>query len=415
MHVYGGFDRHVDYTVRLTVRMTEPVEEAVLSRALAKTQPRYPYFLLRIRQDERSFYYDENDLPVMLLHTDGRISLNTEEVNGHLWAVCFSGDRIHLDIYHGMTDGSGMYHLLSTLLYYYCEEKYGVTDHRGIRLAEDLAAAGRTLFEETDDPQDHLPQIASSQIRMGQWKEAFTPETDGKLTPSGPTLWDISVPESAFLRFTSENDASPGTMVSVLLARAIDSLYPDAEKDIVSAYVVNARPMLGAPQTCHNCLSSVLFDYEDRIRKMPLPLQCTVYRGKTMIQSDADVVWQSIALTAGTNRKTAEALPTLSEKKEQFGKMFSGGEGCLSFLVSYVGKWAHPALGAYIREFWTHPPNTFSLMVQIAAVNGKVFLSIQQRFKEDVIREAFLRQLEEHRIPYEVHRIMESDNAHIKE
>ena len=410
MHVYGGFAQHVDYTVRLSVRMADPVDGGVLARALAVTQQRYPYFLLRIRQDESRFYYEENELPVVLLHTNGQISLNTEAVNDHLWAVCYDEDYIHLDVYHGMTDGAGMYQLLSTLLYYYCEEKYGVTDHRGIRVAGERIAP-----EETEDPQDHLPAADPAQVPPAQWKEAFTFETDGKLTPSGPTLWDIAVPESAFLRFTSANDASPGTMIALLLTRAVDALYPDAEKDIISAYVVNARPMLGAEQTCHNCLSMVVFDYEDRIRKMPLDRQCTVFRGKTFVQSDRDIVRQGMSVSAGTMRETAGSCPAIAEKKELFGKMFAGGEGLITFLVSYVGKWPHPVLGNYIREFWTHPPNTFSLMAEIAAVNGKIFLSIQQRFKEDIVREAFLKQLEEHRIPYEVLRVMERDAAKIRE
>jgi hypothetical protein len=81
--------------------------------------------------------------------------------------------------------------------------------------------------------------------------------------------------------------------------------------------------------------------------------------------------------------------------------------------VSYTGKWKHPAAGAYIREFWTHPPNTFSLMVEIAAVNGRIFLSVQQRFREDTVRECFLRQLEQHGIPYTLRRSMSSDIAQI--
>ena len=166
MHVYGGFDRHVDYTVRLTVRMTESVDEDILTRALARTQRRYPYFLRRIRRGESSLYYEKNDLPVVLLKTNDKISLNTEEVNYHLWAVCCFRDYIHLDVYHGMTDGTGMYHVLSTLLYYYCEERYGVTDHEGIRLAGEPIAP-----EETDDPQDHLSGLDISGVPQAQWKD----------------------------------------------------------------------------------------------------------------------------------------------------------------------------------------------------------------------------------------------------
>ena len=404
MHVHGCFPLNVDYTGRVTIRMRDRIDADILARALAKTQKRYPYFLLRLRYNESAYYYDENPLPVVLLNTTGRISLNTPEVNYHLWGVCYHDDYIHLDTFHGMTDGTGMYHILSTLLYYYCEERYGVTDHRGIRTLEDEITP-----EETVDPQDFLPDIDLSKVTPPRYKEAFVPETDGKLTLSPPTLWDVAIPEAAFIPFISANDASPGTMVSLLLARAIDSLYPDAAKDIIGVYVINARPMLDARETCHNCLGMAFFDYEPRLRAKSINTQCTIYRGKTFLQSDRDIVRQALTVSANSIRDIVRSSPTLSAKKENFAKLFASGEGYVSYLVSYVGKWAHPAIGEYIREFWTHPPNTFSLMAEIAAVNGYFFISIQQRFRENCIREAFLRQLEEYRIPYEVVRVMDSD------
>ena len=87
----------------------------------------------------------------------------------------------------------------------------------------------------------------------------------------------------------------------------------------------------------------------------------------------------------------------------------------MTFLVSYIGKWQYPVIGEYIREFWTHPPNTFSLMVEIGAAGGNIFLTIQQRFKEDSVREAFLQELKEYGIPFRVCRVMESDVAHMPE
>ena len=95
--------------------------------------------------------------------------------------------------------------------------------------------------------------------------------------------------------------------------------------------------------------------------------------------------------------------------------MFSAGEGYISFLVSYVGKWPYTVLSKYIKEFWTHAPNTFSLMAEIAAVNGNFFISIQQRFREDCVREAFLDQLRENGIPCEVLRVVDCDIAYITE
>lgn len=409
MHVHGAFGERVDYAVRLTVRLSDEVDGAILTRALACTQQRYPYLSVRLRAGEHAYFYEKNASPVVLLRTDQPAHLNAAETNFHLWAVCCSGDRIHLDFFHGITDGTGMYRVLATLLFYYCSERYGVSDPEGIWSLETPV-----LPAETIDPQDMLvPQETAP--APAPFQEAFTLETDGGLTPSAPTIWDLEIPEAQLIRFSSANDASPGTLISLLMAQAIDALYPERQKDIISAYVINARPMLSAPLTHHNCLGMALLRYDERIRTMPFDRRCTVYRGMTFLQSDAERVRQGMALNAAQIRAASTDDTTLEEKKQLFGQAFSGGEGFVSFLVSYTGKWKHPGVGAYIREFWTHPPNTFSLMVEIAAVNGKIFLSVQQRFQEDTVRESFLRQLEQHDIPYTVKRRMSSDIAHIAE
>lgn len=415
MHVYGSFAEHVDYTARLTVRLADAVDALLLREALDKTQRRYPYLSVQMRKNDSVYYYDDNPRPVVLLHTDSRVSLNAEETNYHVWAVCYNEDRIHLDFYHGITDGAGIYRMLATLLWYYCSARYGLTDHTGIRTLEDLKDVSDLLSEETDDPMDHLTPPAQRRYRDIPLDAAFTFETDGGLTPSAPVLWDIEIPEEPFIRFTSANDASPGTMVSLLFARAADRLYPDRTKDIVSAYVINARPMTGAAETYHNCLSMAVFKYEDRIRSMPLERQCTIYRGKTFIQSDEDRIREILSVNAGLLRGAAESAESLEAKKQVFGPAFSGGEGLVTFLVSYVGKWPFPALGQYIREMWPHSPNTFSILVQIAAAGGKIFLSVQQRFREDTVLRAFLKELESNGISYKICRHMASDTARFPE
>ena len=406
MHVHGCFGAGVDYTVRLTVCLTEKIDPSALRRAMDLTALRYPHFCVRLQKGEREYFYEENPLPVPLLLTDDRIRLNSEMSNFHVWCVCCAGDRLHLDFFHGITDGAGMYSVLSTLLYYYGRERFGLTDPGNILTADFPAPA-----DELADPQDALSLKELPPVGAAAFEKAFTLETDGSLAPCPATLWDVLIPEQAFIRFTSANDSSPGTMVSLLLARAIDGLYPNREKEIISAYVINARPMLNAVNTCHNCLSMALFPYSARVRAMPFDRQCTVYRGMTFIQSDADRVRPAMTANANAVRLTAEAAKTVDEKKVQFGRMFNGGEGLITFLVSYIGRWRYGAVADMIREIWVHPPNTFSFMAEIGAAGGNICLTLQQRFREDTVREAFLRQLDENAIPYQLVRCIPGDNA----
>ena len=243
----------------------------------------------------------------------------------------------------------------------------------------------------------------------------FSLASDAGLTHSSQQIWDIEIPEAAFVSFSSANDASPGTMISILFARAIDALYPDRKKIIMSRYSVNARPMLHAEETHHNCLSGVVFPYTDRVKAMPFETQCTVHRGATFLQSDADKVCGQLIGVASYVRSILQGLPTLEEKKRAFGQMMSGGNTAFTYMVSYVGQWKLKALSPYILEFWTHVPSINSLVTEVAAINGKIFLSVHQTFKEDIIIKSFLRQLEENGIPCQHRRPVKPDNARFPE
>ena len=408
MHIYGCFGNGADYTARITVRLAERIDIERLRKALSMTALRYPHFCVRLRSGKDSYYFEDNPLPVVLTQTDDRIRLNSPEVNYHIWAVCCSADRIHLDFFHGITDGTGMYAVLSTLLYYYGVENNTVGSPGNIPTAEIPAGP-----EELSDPLDSIQRTYAPNAAP-EAEEAFTLETDGLLTPAAATYWDVLIPEKAFIPFTSANDSSPGTMVSLLLARAIDRLYPDRKKKIISAYVINARPMIGAVQTSHNCLSMALFPYSDKLKSLPFPTQCTAYRGMTILQSDADRIAALMAENANQIRSAAAAAKTLEEKKNVFAQMFNGGEGYVTFLVSYVGQWKYPAVAETMREIWIHAATTFSLMAEIGAAGGNICLTLQQRFREDTVREAFLRELTEKGIPYDLKRVIPADNARFR-
>ena len=46
------------------------------------------------------------------------------------------------------------------------------------------------------------------------------------------TVYGITLDEEEFMRFTSENNGSPATMISLLLNRAVAKLYPDCTDSI---------------------------------------------------------------------------------------------------------------------------------------------------------------------------------------
>ena len=404
MHVYASFESDLDYTCRLILKMKDPVDGAILEHALRNTEKRYPYFSVHMRKNDYEYYYEENTAPISLINTDGRITLNSAESNDHIWAVCYKDDRIFLDFYHGITDGTGMYTVLATLLYYYCNERYGVTDHNGIRTLEDPI-----LPEETADPLEPLPRIRLKDMPNREIKEAFSIIRDGDAAPKAPFIYHIEIPEPAFVRFMSASDSTPGTMISLLLLRALDATYPKREKPLIGSYVVNARPMLEANATYHNCITSLKFDYVGRLQKLPFARQTTVFRGITFLKSDGDVIWNNMSAFASYNRALFDRSPSLGEKKTAFADLRNAFLTSYTSIVSYVGKWRYPEIGEYIEEFWTHAPLANNCLCELSAVGGKICISLHMRSESYDLLNQFFAQLDEHGIPYEYKGIVEHD------
>ena len=122
---------------------------------------------------------------------------------------------------------------------------------------------------ETDDPLDACPPITLSSSEAKEPPHAFSLIEDAGMSLTDVRYHDIEIPEEAFLKFAFENDASPGTMIALLTARAIDGFHPIRNKPITGAYVVNTRPMIGAPLNHHNCLSTVGWSIRTRSVKCP--------------------------------------------------------------------------------------------------------------------------------------------------
>ncbi|MBR3538464.1 MAG: hypothetical protein IKN79_05265 [Eubacterium sp.] len=374
------------YTVRLYLRLDHMIDPVVMRKALDLTAKRYPYFSVRLKKNEKEFYYEENPAPIALINTDDKITLGSEETNGQVWAVCYNEDRLYIDFYHGRSDGTGIYPVLATLLYYYLSDKYGEMDSTGIRTLETPLSE-----RETRDPVDALPVIDLNAVKIPPSPKALNLiETSGfkKMEGKGK-IFKLMIPEESFLPFIKENDASPGIMLCVLMARAIERVHPDHQEPLMNSYVVNARPMLHSPETFHNCTNRVILHYDEKVRSMPLDRQCTVYRGKTILQSDEETI-QKKMVVSGTVAQNVLNAPDLTAKVQMAGKWILNFFSSSTYTVSYVGKWKAEQIGKHVREFWTEIPTGAFPAIEVASANGKIFVSILQSFEERVYYEALL-------------------------
>ena len=297
---------------------------------------------------------------------------------------------------NGRADGAGVYPVIDTLLYYYFEEKYGLKDSSGIRTLDDPITE-----KEVCDPVEKLPVIDLSTVKIPQLPKALSLlETSGLKRSEGKgRLFKLMITEKSFLPLTKANDASPGIMLCVLMTRAIERVHPEHADPLVCSYVVNARPMLHSPESFHNCTNRVLIHYDEKIRNMPLDKQCTSYRGKTILQTDDETVQRKMTVSGSLAKRVIDA-PDIATKigiaRKMAGNIFSTS----TFMVSYVGKCKQDQLGEHIKEFWTETPSGAFPLIEVAAVGGRIFVSLIQGFDDDMYYQALVEELKANGIDF---------------
>ena len=225
--------------IRIRIRMRDLIAPDALRHAVDTTMERYPYFCVELQKKDGQYIFAENHRSVVITNSLHGVALNSEASNYHMIAFCWEDNWIILDVFHGMTDGTGAYEVVRTLLYYYCSERYNVRlNDDGIRLA-----GNEIPEEEWGDPvvnRTDLPIPPRTEL-----SNAFSLSASAGLEKDDRyTVFSIAISESELMRFNLDNDGSSGTMISLLLSRAIAGLFPTTENAIRIALCVNQRKAL---------------------------------------------------------------------------------------------------------------------------------------------------------------------------
>lgn len=377
------------------VKMQDMVDGKLLRHAAIETMERYPYFAVRLTKIDDLYVFESNERPVAVENTDKGIELGSEESNFHLLAFSWYNDIIIVDICHALTDGTGAYELLRTLLYYYCSEFYDVKLTRdGIRLNGDSIPP-----QEWDDPAVNLPDIP--QGGGGEILSSLNPEHEMGGKNDTRTAFGISIDEAEFMRFSSANDGSPGTLTALFLSRSIAAVHPDKKSPIRISMCVNQRKALNAP-LAHQCLvGGAWLEYKEKMRTWPIDKQAMCFRGMVFAQTrDESVLSTQVSINRFTRKLLA--LKTDEERFEATKENSKALKDVLSATVSYIGKANFGEAEKYIKEFhaWAHPMNE-SILLEISAVNHKVTIEFIQNFSSPVYFDSFLKELERCEISFE--------------
>ncbi len=394
--------------IRIRIRMRDLVEPDHIRYAVDTTMERYPYFCVELKKAEE-YYFAQNDRPVVITNSLSGVDLNTAESNYHFISFSWKDNWIIMDISHALTDGTGAYEVIRTFLYYYVSSRYGVKlAEEGIRLADDDIS-----IEEWEDPVLKAQNLPIPQ-RTEMSKALNVVSAAGLEDDKMPTVYSIAISEDEFMRFNIQNDGSPATMVSLFLSRTIAKLFPDREDVIRIAMTVNQRKALKAPLAHQTLVGGVMLEYKEKMRNWSLDRQATAYRGMVFAQTMDEAVLAGVASQKGIDQMILSKQD--DQERMAVAQMIEGmAEKILTATVSYVGKANYKDAEKYIRDFrtWTSATGNY-ILIEIAAVNGKFSLDFIQPFRSPLYVNAFLKELEENGITYDLQDVVKLDMPDIK-
>jgi len=111
---------------RVTCVLKEKVDVKVLQKALKKTMPFFPHFSYILKRGLFWYYLEQTDLNPTLEVENLPICapIYDKNVKKLLFRVFYYENRIHFEVYHVLTDGTGASVFMKTLLFFYLKTKY---------------------------------------------------------------------------------------------------------------------------------------------------------------------------------------------------------------------------------------------------------------------------------------------------
>ncbi|MCE5187737.1 MAG: hypothetical protein LLF75_00910 [Eubacteriales bacterium] len=175
----GTMNRYWNALFRLSATLTEPIDEDILEVAQKRTLRRLPWFAYKLKQGMFWFYLEHSDdLPKVEQDVGNpcvRMRLRGKE--SFCMRVRYYQNRIAVEFFHVLTDGTGGLVFLQTLVAEYLRLKYGANIPRGDKI---LDCSEEPKPEEAEDSfVVHSGKITQSRKEVKAYHIRGTDERNG--------------------------------------------------------------------------------------------------------------------------------------------------------------------------------------------------------------------------------------------
>lgn len=377
---------------RQSVTLTENVDRDILQSALDVTVKRFPTIAARLRKGAFWYYLQqiESAPKIQDEYSYPLVYMSKEEMRRCAFRVIAYQNRIAVEFFHSLTDGTGALIFLKTLVAEYLEQKHF------IQIPCENGILDRKALPSEEELEDCFPKyagaVAASRKDTNAWHMDGEPQKDGFLH-----LTCFQIPAKDTLAMAHRYDATLTVFMSAVMMQALLELQAEKnpnrrrQKPIKLLIPVNLRRLFPS-RTLRNFAMYTIPELDPRLGEYTFAEICNVVRHKMGLEITPKHMSTVIATNVNDEKNPLVRLIPLPIKNAVMKAIFdSVGEkkSCLS--LSNLGKVTVPqSMADHIQRF------DFILGVQAAAPYNCGMLSYGDTVYINFIRNIEQPELERH-------------------
>ena len=391
---------------RLSATLTEPVDTEVLRRALDVTVRRFPSIAVRLRRGAFWYYLEEipKAPPIQAEKSCPLAHAPFYEVRQCAFRVLVYHERIAVEFFHALTDGTGALVFLKSLLAEYLSQKYGLV------IPAEKGVLGRLEEPSAEEVEDSFARYAGD-VKLSR-REATAYHLSGTPEPDGyKDIVTMMIPADKL------RDCARGFGISVtelLCAAMMQAILAIQEKDVPRRAArkpvkvllpVNLRTLFPSA-TLRNFASYITPEIDPRMGDCSFDELCQLVHHKMGMENNRRTMRAKFAANVASERSPVLRVMPLFIKNIAMKAVFDAVGECKSCLcLSNLGRVELPeVMTPYVTRM------DFIIGVQARAPhncgvitwNGTAYINCIRNIREPALELAFYRVLHRLGLPVKV-------------
>lgn len=391
---------------RLSATLTEPVDPDVLQSALDITVKRFPSIAARLRRGVFWYYLQQisQTPPIGREHSYPLTRMSKEETRRCALRVIVYQNRIAVEYFHSLTDGTGGLVFLKSLVAEYLEQKHHIS----------IPATHGILDRRESPKQEELedsflrwagPLQASRQQRTA-WHLSGTPTANGYLH-----LTCFQLPVQALLEMAHKHGVSLTVFLTAVLMDALQQLQQEKVRDIrrrkpIKVLIpVNLRKLFPS-KTLRNFAMYTTPEILPKLGQYSLTEICSIIQHRMGLENTAKHMSRMIATNVASEKVMAVRIMPLFIKNMVMKAVFDAVGECKSCLtLSNLGQVTLPEeMTPYVErlDFILGAQATAPYNCGVLSYGDTVYINFIRNIRQPELERCFHRVLRDLGLPVTV-------------